>query len=105
MPATGHLKQPLLHTQAGSLGKPRTFDFLGFTHISGYDRRGKFMLQRLNRQDRMVRDSQDPDVRQVADYPASAPSNAAAFFLPICRKAAIAGNCDARGLVLPHSQL
>jgi hypothetical protein len=36
------------------LGKPQTFDFLGFTHISGHDRRGKFMLQRITRRDRMV---------------------------------------------------
>jgi group II intron reverse transcriptase/maturase len=27
-------------------GKPETFDFLGFTHISGKDRRGKFALKR-----------------------------------------------------------
>ena len=36
------------------LGKPQTFDFLGFTHISGHDRRGKFLLQRITRRDRMV---------------------------------------------------
>ena len=36
------------------LGKPQTFDFLGFTHISGHDRRGKFMLRRITRQDRMI---------------------------------------------------
>ncbi len=35
-------------------GKPQTFDFLGFTHISGHDRRGRFMLQRITRRDRMV---------------------------------------------------
>lgn len=35
-------------------GKPQTFDFLGFTHISGEDRRGKFMLRRISRRDRMV---------------------------------------------------
>ena len=28
-------------------GKPETFDFLGFTHISGKDRRGKFQLKRI----------------------------------------------------------
>lgn len=28
------------------VGKPQTFDFLGFTHISGHDRRGKFSLRR-----------------------------------------------------------
>lgn len=36
------------------LGKPQTFNFLGFTHISGHDRRGKFMLRRITRRDRMV---------------------------------------------------
>ena len=29
------------------LSKPETFDFLGFTHICGVDRRGKFLLHRL----------------------------------------------------------
>jgi len=28
------------------LGKPETFDFLGFTHVAGVDRRGCFQLQR-----------------------------------------------------------
>lgn len=36
------------------LGKPQTFDFLGFTHISGQDRRGKFSLRRFTRADRMA---------------------------------------------------
>jgi RNA-directed DNA polymerase len=27
-------------------GKPETFDFLGFTHISGEDRNGKFTVRR-----------------------------------------------------------
>jgi len=36
------------------LGKPQTFAFLGFTHISGHDRRGKFMLRRITRRDRMM---------------------------------------------------
>ena len=36
------------------LGRPQTFDFLGFTHISGHDRRGKFMLRRITRRDRMT---------------------------------------------------
>ena len=35
------------------LGKPETFNFLGFTHICGYTRRGKFALQRMTRRDRM----------------------------------------------------
>lgn len=35
------------------LGKPQTFDFLGFTHICGRSWRGKFMLLRFTRRDRM----------------------------------------------------
>ena len=35
------------------LGKPETFTFLGFTHISGRSRRGDFQLQRKSRRDRM----------------------------------------------------
>jgi RNA-directed DNA polymerase len=35
------------------LGKPETFDFLGFTHISGRSRRGAFQLKRKTRSDRM----------------------------------------------------
>jgi hypothetical protein len=35
------------------LGKPATFDFLGFTHISGHSRRGDFQLRRKSRSDRV----------------------------------------------------
>ena len=35
------------------LGKPETFDFLGFKHISGQSRAGKFLLRRKSRRDRM----------------------------------------------------
>lgn len=35
------------------LGKPETFNFLGFTHICGHTRRGAFQLQRRTRRDRM----------------------------------------------------
>jgi len=28
------------------LGKPKSFDFLGFTHISGQSRRGRFQVER-----------------------------------------------------------
>ncbi len=35
------------------LGKPETFNFLGFTHISGRAKDGKFMLRRRTRSDRM----------------------------------------------------
>lgn len=34
-------------------GKPETFNFLGFTHISGRARDGRFMLYRKTRRDRM----------------------------------------------------
>jgi group II intron reverse transcriptase/maturase len=39
--------------RARGLGKPETFDFLGFTHISGQDRRGEFQLKRKSRSDRV----------------------------------------------------
>ncbi len=35
------------------LGRPETFDFLGFTFICGKSRRGKFLLTRRSRRDRM----------------------------------------------------
>lgn len=35
------------------LGKPETFDFLGFTHICGTSRRGRFQLKRKTRRDRL----------------------------------------------------
>ena len=35
------------------LGKPETFDFLGFTHICGRSRAGRFLLRRRSRRDRM----------------------------------------------------
>src|SRR6266851_6336809 len=35
------------------LGKPETFNFLGFTFISGKSRRGKFQIKRKTRPDRM----------------------------------------------------
>ena len=34
------------------LGKPESFDFLGFTHICGKSRRGGFLLKRKSRRDR-----------------------------------------------------
>ena len=39
--------------KARGLGKPETFDFLGFTHICGRSRRGGFLLRRMSRRDRM----------------------------------------------------
>ena len=35
------------------LGKPETFNFLGFTFICGKSRRGKFLVKRKTRRDRM----------------------------------------------------
>src|SRR5258705_8599762 len=35
------------------LGKPETFNFLGFTHICGRSRQGAFQLKRQTRRDRM----------------------------------------------------
>jgi hypothetical protein len=35
------------------LGKPETFNFLGFTHICGHSRSGYFLLKRKTRRDRM----------------------------------------------------
>src|SRR4030088_380353 len=35
------------------IGKPETFNFLGFTHICGRSRHGKFLLKRKSRRDRM----------------------------------------------------
>ena len=35
------------------LGKPETFDFLGFTHICGRSRKGWFQLRRQSRRDRL----------------------------------------------------
>jgi group II intron reverse transcriptase/maturase len=34
------------HRRARGLGKPQTFDFLGFTHVCGKDRKGRFALRR-----------------------------------------------------------
>jgi hypothetical protein len=39
--------------RARGLGKPETFNFLGFTHICGRSRRGRFLLLRRSRRDRM----------------------------------------------------
>jgi RNA-directed DNA polymerase len=39
--------------KARGLGKPETFNFLGFTFICGQTRSGKFLLKRKTRRDRM----------------------------------------------------
>ncbi len=35
------------------LGKPEIFNFLGFTHICGVSRRGRFLIHRKTRRDRL----------------------------------------------------
>jgi transposase len=40
--------------ERGGHGKPKTFNFLGFTFICGKTRSGKFQLQRKTRRDRML---------------------------------------------------
>ena len=39
--------------ESRGLGKPDTFDFLGFTFISGKSRQGKFLIHRKSRRDRV----------------------------------------------------
>src|ERR1700730_16040982 len=39
--------------ERGGLGNPETFNFLGFTHICGRTRNGKFSLHRKTRRDRL----------------------------------------------------
>jgi hypothetical protein len=46
-------RQAATNRRARGLGKPETFNFLGFTHISGQNRRGGFQLKRKSRSDRM----------------------------------------------------
>ena len=41
------------HRAQRGLGKPETFNFLGFTHIRGRSRHGRFQLKRKTRRDRM----------------------------------------------------
>ena len=41
------------HRARRGLGKPETFNFLGFTHICGQSRQGRFQLKRKTRRDRM----------------------------------------------------
>jgi group II intron reverse transcriptase/maturase len=41
------------HRKRRGLGKPETFNFLGFTFICGKSRKGKFQIKRKSRRDRM----------------------------------------------------
>jgi hypothetical protein len=43
------------HRRARGLGKPETFQFLGFTHICAKDRRGRFALRRYTDKTRLRR--------------------------------------------------
>ena len=43
----------IVRRQRNGLGKPQTFNFLGFTFICGRSRRGAFLLRRHTRRDRM----------------------------------------------------
>jgi group II intron reverse transcriptase/maturase len=46
-------RQAALRRAQRGLGKPETFDFLGFTFICSRSRRGNFLLRRKSRRDRM----------------------------------------------------
>jgi group II intron reverse transcriptase/maturase len=46
-------RQAAIKRARRGLGKPETFDFLGFTLICGKSRRGNFLLRRRSRRDRM----------------------------------------------------
>src|SRR2546421_1621190 len=46
-------RQAAVNREKRGLGKPETFNFLGFTFICGKSRRGSFQVQRKSRRDRM----------------------------------------------------
>jgi group II intron reverse transcriptase/maturase len=46
-------RHAVANRKARGLGKPETFNFLGFTHICGRSRRGGFLLRRASRRDRV----------------------------------------------------
>src|SRR5262249_38942597 len=46
------LRRAAEERERAGLGKPETFNFLGFTHICGRSRRGQFLLFRRTRGDR-----------------------------------------------------
>src|SRR5207253_2912253 len=53
------------------LGKPETFNFLGFTFICGKSRKGGFLIKRKTRRDQMVRiaDAWLPQPRILHPWP------------------------------------
>jgi group II intron reverse transcriptase/maturase len=46
-------RQAANRREQNGLGRPETLNFLGFTHICGRSRHGKFLLKRKSRRDRM----------------------------------------------------
>ena len=62
------------------LGKPQTFNFLGFTFICGKSRRGKFLIKRKSRRDRLRAKLQDikQELRQRMHQPIPRPGEMAA---------------------------
>src|SRR5438876_3248060 len=46
-------RQAANRRERSGLGRPETFNFLGFTHICGRSRHGKFLLKRKSQRDRM----------------------------------------------------
>ena len=64
--------------KARGLGKPETFRFLGFTHVCGKTRKGRFKLKRITDSKRMRAKLQRPQ-RQDRARPASAHSRARAL--------------------------
>ena len=45
--------RPIARNKKRGLGKPEIFNFLGFTHICGVSRRGRFLIHRKTRRDRL----------------------------------------------------
>jgi hypothetical protein len=46
-------RRAAINRKQRGLGKPETFDFLGFTFVCGKSRAGRFLLKRRSRRDRM----------------------------------------------------
>jgi hypothetical protein len=55
------------HRERRGEGKPQTFDFLGFTHISGKDRNGNFSVKASNHRETYA--SQAAGNQRAASYP------------------------------------
>jgi RNA-directed DNA polymerase len=87
------------------LGKPETFNFLGFTHICGRSRAGYFQLKRKTRRDRM-RVKLKALIRRTASADACSDSGARALVgssgTRIFRVSRGAHQCSAAGCVRYH---